>query len=278
MGRHFYHSGYFFRAIGAFEEAAFFTELPDQALTARISIAMAFQRGGEHKSAVEHYDEVLSLDGLSPELSGFVSVQRAMARADGWLAPGPDDTAPDVLIGELEPYAAHRSQPYQPDARYQLARLQLLGRDRDAAQKTVDQLRQDCRKLADSPLPCQSIRKLESGLAADPPRHRSPALGLVLSTLVPGAGSAYAGHYVDGLYYFGLTGFGGWISYELYDPDKRFADQRASFYTVGVVTALIYTANVVRGWTAAARFNAVERETYRRELYRETSIPMPLER
>jgi tetratricopeptide (TPR) repeat protein len=278
LGDHFYSAGQFYRAIGTYEELSLFTEDDGLRLYGRLRIAMAYQRGEQLEEAVAEYDRILAGFQLDEETGGWLRLQRIIARGDLALRT-PQRGGVDAIAAELMPLAARTGAPYGVMAGYHLARLQLQVGDRRAARATVDRARAGCTPAKVPTVPpiagCALLDRIDRALAAPPARHRSPALGLLLSAAVPGLGSAYSSQYVDGIYYFALTAATGLGAWDVHDGDRSFGDQKTSFYALGTLAAVFYAANVLQGYLSAKRFNAIEALTAQRQRVLDTAVPLP---
>lgn len=265
LGEHFYTAGHYYRAVGVFEELTLFTTDPPLAIHGRLRIAQSYHHGQQVDEAVAAYDDLLR-QPLDADTASYVRLLRAIVRADA--VPLSDLTA------ELEPLAA-AGGPVEPLALYHLARLRLASGDRKGAGAAGLRAHASCRaRPVDD---CAALEKLAAPLQWSGPRHRSPALGLALSAIVPGLGAAYAGHWFDAGYYLLLSVGPGLMAWDVWDGDRGTGDQVTSFYVLAAVAATFYTANVAQGWFGAARFNDIERWQYRRRLLRATDWPLPLE-
>ena len=273
LGEHYYGRGMYYRAIGAFEELALFSEDPALRRYARLRIAMAYQRGGQHGDAVAAYDELLADPALVDPEAGWVRIQRALARGDRAL-DDPRGEPADVIAAELAPLAAGDA-PYATLAGYHVARLRLLAGDRRGARGARDEVARRCaaRPVDD----CAVLARLDAALAARGPRRRSPALALTMSAVVPGLGSVYSGNTVDGLYYAGLTSLFALGAWDVHDRDRAFGDQKVSFYVLGTAAIVTYGANLAQAWFGARRFNLVEDLRFRARVIRDSALPLPLD-
>lgn len=273
LAEHFYGNQMFYRAVGAYEEVSLFSRRPCLSLRARLYSAMAYHHGEQYRRAVSVYDDVLGQFELDEELGGMVRLQRSMALADRQLHTG--DTVSYELAGELEPLTRHRGSAYQPVAQYQLVRTLMLDDRRREAQDELTRLESNCEGSGNDI--CMDIDQLQQAMSVPVPGRKSPIVGAALSAVIPGAGSVYSQHYVDGMYYLGLVGLGGWVSAELYDRGRGFGDQPMSFYVVGTVTTLFYLSNVVQGAIGVWRYNNVAGGEYHRRIVEETAVGLPLD-
>jgi hypothetical protein len=275
LGEHFYDAGQYYRAIGAFEELALFSDDAELVGRARLRIAMSYHHGLQIDQAVAAYDALLTGPlARDDERAGWVRLLRVLVRSEGvWrelrLVPVDD------LRADLAPLEGHEGAAYQVQAGYHLARFELARGDRGAARAVLARSEARCqaRPVAD----CAVLARLAGPLAWAPPDERSPALGLALSLLVPGAGSLYAGSSFDALYYFGLTAGTGLLAWDVYAEERGAADQKTSFYVLAGVAATFYLSSAVQGWMGVARQNEVDAYEHRRRVLRATELPLPLE-
>lgn len=275
LGEHFYDREMYYRAVGAYEEAALFGDEPETVLRARLGAAMSYHLGGQFEDAVAEYEGVLGDFELDAELGGTVRLQRLLALADFEQRAPEGQGVSYGLEGELEPLTRHDSRDYRVPAQYQLVRLNLLGGNYEEAHSQFDRFQSMC-EGGDYSI-CDHADDMDRSLSVSPPSRRSPTLGAGLSALIPGAGSVYGEHYVDGIYYFGMTGLGSWVSYELFETGRSFGDQPTAFYVVGALTAMTYLSNVIQGYVGVTRYNAVSDHHYRQEILDQTAVELPLE-
>jgi hypothetical protein len=255
-----YDNGEYYRAIGSFEELALFATDDPTRRYAMLRIAMSYHHGRQYADAAKRYEAVLALP-LDADFAQAVRIQRALARAELAIdQPGSD--ALDAIAAELAPTVDDGT--HRDVAIYTLARIQALAGQTAVAHETAAQLQPPSAAL------------LQRALTAPPPR-RSPWLGVALSTVVPGSGSIYGGHLVDGLYYFGLTTLSGLGAWEVYDGDRAWTDQKVTFYALGSLAVVFYAANIVQGYISVVRRNEAVKLEHRRALWRSTARPLPLE-
>jgi hypothetical protein len=274
LAAHYYQRAQYYRAIGAYEELALFAADDATRRFALARIAMAYQRGDQLEDAIAAYDVALAAPGVDDTLGGWLRIQRAVARGDLALAR-PLSLALDDVTAELEPLTRAPGAPYAMLARAELARLQLARGLRDDATRTLDAATRDCatRPVDD----CAVVERVARAARGDGPRHRSPLLGLALSAVVPGLGAIYSEHYVDAIYYAGLTGAAALGAWDVYDPGRSAGDQKTTFYALTTLAATFYLANVFQGYVAAERWNAVEAYHHEQHVLDATRFDLPLE-
>jgi len=276
LAEHHYRNAEYYRAISAYEELALFGDDATRRRAA-IRIAMSYHHGHQLDDALPAYRTALSLTLDSAEAQAL-RIQLALARVErSFDEPGAE--ALDAIAAELVPSTTAGS--YRALALYQLARIEGLAGRRDAAHRAAADLQLAC---ATPPAPrfggCSAEPLLSRALAragAPPTARRSPGLGVALSLVVPGAGSVYGGHLVDGLYYFALTALSGLGAVDVYQTDRRWTDQRATFYGLAALAAVFYAGSAVQGYVSVARRNAIVELDARHALWRATDLPLPLE-
>jgi hypothetical protein len=264
-----YRAGEYYRAISAYEELALFAGDDRTRLYAAVRIAMSYHHGRQLDDALGAYRSALTLAG--GDTAQALRIQLAVARVERGLdAPGSE--ALDAIAAELGPSTT--GGQYRQLALYQVARIEALAGRRDAARKTAGALRAACLPLASG---CSAEPRLLAALGRPPATRRSPWLGVALSMVVPGAGSVYGGHLVDGLYSFALTTLSGLGALDVYDGDRGWGDQKAAFYGLAALAAIFYAGGAVQGYVSVARHNAIAELDARHALWRDTELPLPLE-
>jgi len=273
LAAHHYRTGAYYRAISAYQELALFADDDATRRYAAIQIAMSYHHGHQLDDAVLAYRAALSL--AAGDDAQALRIQLAIARVErGFAEPGAE--ALDAIAGELSPSTAGGG--YRALALYQLARIEAVAGRRDAAQRAAADLHLVCAPAAPQGLAgCGAEPLLARALARPPVAHRSPALGVALSLVVPGSGSVYGGHLVDGLYYFALTTLSGLGALDTYSADHRWTDQKATFYGLTALAAVFYAGSAVQGYVSVARHNAIRELAALQSVWRDTDVALPLE-
>ncbi len=263
LADHFYAAGEYYRAITAYEELSLFATDEPTKLRAAIRIAMSYHKGHQLDDAVEHYRVAIGL-AHDPELARTLRIQLALARVEKRFDE-PGSEALDAIAAELAPSATDAF------GRFTLARIEgLAGRHADAVR--------DLHAAWLTPAPvCRLEPALARALDREPPGHRSPWLGVAFSAVLPGSGSVYGGHLVDGLYYFALTALPALGAYDVHDGHRAWTDQKVTFYGLAGVAAVFYATNLLSAYISVARHNAVTELDARRALWRDTESAMPLD-
>lgn len=270
LAEHHYRTGQYYRAISAYEELAVFSADDATRLFAAVRIAMSYHHGHQLDDALGAYRTALGLarDG---DAAQALRIQLALARVErSFDQPGSE--ALDAIAAELAPSTAGGG--YRALAVFQFARIEGLAGRRDAARKTAAALRAACLPPA---MGCSAEPLLLRALDRPPAARRSPWLGVALSLVVPGSGSVYGGHLVDGLYYFALTTLSGLGALDVHDGGRSWTDQRATFYGLAALAAIFYAGGAVQGYVSVARHNALVELEARHALWQDTDLPLPLE-
>jgi hypothetical protein len=267
LGDHFLEVGQHYRAVGAFEELRLFTRDERVARRASLKIAAAYVAGHRHPEAVRAYDQVLARHRLDETTMGWVRLFRAMARADGHFQGSARVAIPD-LVADLDQLAVAPT-PFGLAARQQQVRLLLAVGDRARAERLHEASTGACRAAADAD--CGLNEALAHAFTVPRARRRSPALASLFSALLPGLGAVYTEHYVDAIYYFGLTAAPAAMAWEVRRPAAGASDQPVTVYLLGAVAATFYLASIAQGWLGAHRFNAAEAHGYETEILRVTA-------
>jgi tetratricopeptide (TPR) repeat protein len=270
LAEHHYHAGEYYRAISAYEELALFAADDATRLYAAVRIAMSYHHGHQLDDALPAYRAALALAGGS-DAAQALRIQLALARAlRSFDEPGAE--AFDAIAAELAPSTT--TGRYRALALFQLARIEGAAGRRDAARTAAGDLHAACLSPAAG---CDLEPVLAHALERPPARRRSPWLGVALSLVVPGSGSVYGGHLVDGLYYFGFTTLSGLAAIDVYHTGRAWTDQKATFYGLTALAAIFYAGSAVQGYVSVARHNAITELDARRALWQETEVPLPLE-
>lgn len=290
LAEHHYRAGAYYRAISAYEELALFADDDATRLHAAIRIAMSYHHGHQLDDALDAYRTALGL-ARDAGTGQALRIQRALARVErSFDQPGSE--ALDAIAAELTPSTTGGT--YRALALLQLARIEGAAGRRDAAARTAAELRLACRPPATSDatspagpftdarpgtgsLGCSAEPALSRALARAPAARRSPWLGAALSLVVPGSGSVYGGHLVDGLYYFAFTTLSGLGALDVYRAERPWTDQKVTFYGLAALAAIFYAGGAVQGYISVARHNTIVELDARHALWRETDLAMPLE-
>jgi TM2 domain-containing membrane protein YozV len=91
---------------------------------------------------------------------------------------------------------------------------------------------------------------------------KSPLLASVLSSIVPGLGQAYTGHYYDGLQAFLYVSITSFAAYASYRYDKNFNNNYVTTYISVPIAAIFYIANILGANLTANYYNLKQQQNY----------------
>jgi TM2 domain-containing membrane protein YozV len=195
--------------------------------------------GKQYKTVVEHLTEKTGLD--MPE---------RLLLAQAYLRLGFFELASHALA-DL-PYPADADAGY--DLLLRRAEVHLKGADYGAIQKEIDRYKKFYTGTTKG-------EGLWGDIARTQPSLRSPALSVAFSALIPGAGQAYAGRFLDAALSLIATlglGYGTYYSYG--------HGERPLSYTLGFFTALFYCGNLYGSYNSTLRANSDVAARYATEL------------
>lgn len=268
LGDHLLSRDMHYRALGAYEELAWSTDDETTRKAARLRIALAYHAGGRYDEAIQAYDTSLRLQ-LDPETTRIALVQLFVAQFGRYVEHGADEAIGDIR-SQLAPLTADPGTAGEL-ARYHDTRMRLFESMDTDLQVPVPAM---CAERHDAI--CSGHRALHIAAQTERPSERSPWLAALLSAFVPGLGSAYSGHYVDGLYYFILSGGSAALALNVYDRTANLGDQKAAVYVLGTIAVATYVASLFGASLSAQRHNAIARYKHRRNVLDQTPEVLPL--
>ncbi len=246
----------YFRAIGVYKYILFISSNEEYKRHARWKIGLAYQMGQQYEAAIAHYNELLS-EGISDEEETAIKINRAVCIGEKG----------DVIdsIHLLEQYNKKEIPSFMSlYADFYLALMNIKLHNKKDALFWIKNGLSKCQDQYNST--CEALFAMDSRLKYPEPERKSPLFGGILSTLLPGAGAVYAKHYIDGLYYFTFISLDVLVSLDIYDKERSFNDQKASFYFLGGLGLLIYISNIIQGYNMTSRLNAINEVNYYRFL------------
>jgi len=236
----------YFRAVSIYKEVAFFASDPALRLDAQYHVGRAYRLAGRYSLSLRSYTAWLAAGGKDSSRAGAAYASMAAAllgmKAEPQAAPFLDlaEAKGERALAEL-----YRGVSALRGERFSLARAHFE------------------RSLESDPRGPHAALAREMMAASERAEHapqRSPVLAGIFSTVVPGAGQAYTGHYVDAVQAFGFVGLLGWSSFMAYKYEAS-RDGGYPFTIVTVsLTALFHAANVVGAVRTADFYNRRQRE------------------
>jgi tetratricopeptide (TPR) repeat protein len=240
--------GDYFRAISVYKELAFFAEDPQQKARYAYRIGAAYRLAHRYDLAIDAFSVVLASPSAPPELAG-VSYAQVGASYVGLKLP---------LLADpwLRQARAHGASPLA--ALYEGAEFAEAARY-DESKRAFDE--------AAHGAPGTPLGTLAGALSARVARagdvpHKSPALAGILSTVLPGAGQAYTGHWWDAfqaLTFVGAFAFGSLLAYE-HDHDHG-----GPYWLTGIalgITGIFHISNIAGAVRTAQYFNMHQGELF----------------
>ena len=235
------------RAIGVYKELAFFEADAAKRAVFSYEVGEGYRLAKKYDLAIAAFSSVLESEGAGPAL-----VQRAYLQlAAVSLAMKVPTQVPlylDRVTGPEFAPIAHvlRGSAAAQQAHWGEAHEQF---DRAAALATGARIG-------------SVAREFDASVANGPATPwRSPWLAAGLSTVVPGAGQVYTGHYVDALQAFAFIGSFALASYAAYRFEEREGGPYVLTGALVSVTALFHVANVVGAERTARYFNERSKES-----------------
>jgi hypothetical protein len=234
--------GDYFRAVSVYKELAFFAAAPRDRARYAYRIGTAYRLAHRYELAVDALSALLATPDAAPDLLGGAYAQIGASyvglkvpwQSDEWLAQADAHGAP--ALASFFRGAARAEERRWGEARQAFAAAaaaapgtKLAGAAQAAAQRLGH---------------------------AEAIGHRSPALAVVLSAVVPGAGQAYAGHWWDALQAAAFVGAFAFTSYVAY----RYDDSRGGpYWLTGIslsITGLLHLSNILGAERTARYYNA----------------------
>jgi tetratricopeptide (TPR) repeat protein len=245
LGDAFLSEGEYYRAVTEYMKFLILFPKSRKCDYALFNIGMAYSRGDEHKKAADAFAalrEKYSESAFAPAAAfheGLSYVRLEMPDMAG--------KAFDRVV-KLYP-----SSEYAPTALMGKSLLLLGGRDSNGCRKELELF------LADYPDDPRGTNVREAITLLDregEPPQKSPLLAGVMSTLVPGSGHIYAGHYGDGITSLLLNG--------LFMAGTVVAVRQENYAVAGIVGVIglpFYFGNIYGAANAATKWNlAVRRD------------------
>jgi tetratricopeptide (TPR) repeat protein len=96
--------------------------------------------------------------------------------------------------------------------------------------------------------------------------QKNPLVSSILSSIFPGAGQFYCGHYVDGLQAFAFVSTFAFASYAMYKYDKKYSSNYALTGISISITALFHFSNIWGAGHTAAYYNQRQKELFFQEI------------
>lgn len=238
--------GDYFRAVTVYKEAAFFEEDARLRLDARYQIGRAYRLSGRYELALRAYSAWLASGGSETSRAG-----------EGYAAMAASLLG--MRAGAQAPYYLELAEAKGETSLSQLYRgvMAMQASDWPRASAHLEQAAGEAPTVKRAEL---ARSMLSASHHAEGAPTRSPLVAGVLSTIVPGGGQAYTGHYVDAaqaLVFVGILGGSAFIAY-------RYESSRDGGYPMTIaavsLTTLFHAANILGAVKTADFFNRRQRE------------------
>ena len=271
---HLFRQQMFFRAVGAYEEAAYYATEHVTKVNAAVGVALSYHLGRQYERAISSYGRALEMT-RDTSLRLSLELDRTVGRCE-FARSRSESQALLQGVSAMEELAARAEGKARVFAEFHLARFYLYLGSPLEAQEHASAAAERClhREASD----CLATSDLQKRLRIPMPTLKHPALGAVFSGIVPGAGAFYAEHYVDSIYYFvGVVG-SGLLAWDVYERESSAWGQTPAFYVLAGFSGLLYMANVVQGYSMTNRLNAVRLQRHRARLQSGLLPPLLLDR
>jgi hypothetical protein len=230
----------YFRAITVFKELLYRETDPSKRAGFQLKIGAAYRFSGRYELA----NDALLRVGTA----AFPADAKVLARADAEIGLNylGLDVLPLAKVYLSRADAAERTSV----SRLGLASLDLRGGSYGAAAEKARAAAAIARDSREHGV-ATSVEEAAAKLARAP--QKSPLVAGLLSGVIPGAGQAYVGHWVDGAQAAGFVGAFGFASFLAYRNDRDRGNPYVLTSVALSLTAVFYAANIV-GAVRAARY------------------------
>ena len=239
--------GDFFRAISVYKAIYFYSQDDDMKTYCILRIAKAYLKSNKYKSSIR-YAGILANDDNA----------LATVKTESFLLLGLNYySLQNYQLASQFFTMADELQPFDQGLLY-LGLIEAETRNWEGASEVFSTLARnnDNKQLTD----LAHNLSLEV-LKGKKIKRVSPVFSVFLSTLIPGAGQLYSGHFYDALQAFLYVGIFGLASYGVYLYDSHFSDHYV--YTIAMVsiTGLLHLSNIISAYrTAQYRNHRVENQ------------------
>lgn len=250
FGDSLFQEGDYLNAIYEYKRYLFLYPDANKRDLVQFSLAASYQNAGQLNEAIAAYRTLVDTYPQSP------LIERSKSNiAQCQLLQGEEAKA----IGGLEQFLSdHPNGALAPRAQFTIGMIQMDNRDWKMASEAWQQVR--------AKYPQSSFAEMSERLAytvrrgESLPRH-SPAIGGLLSAVIPGLGQTYSGRFSDGLYSLIIVGAtGGGTAYYIGQEQYEVA------IPLGVVALFFYAGNVFGGYQSAKAFNLQHEERFLEEM------------
>jgi len=220
--------GDYYRAITEYKRFISYYPEASDIPNAAIGIANAYYKAEKYDDAIEYYRDFLTKYPESKNIEEAV-----LNLADSFIKTKRTDSA-IILLDEIE--------EKMPDSNLTEKLKILLGKHMlkagrlDDAEKELGKVKEKSGEKEEAEVLLESLKQMREL------KLKSPFLAGLMSSVLPGAGQAYAGRNKDALFSFLLNGLFAWGAVESFNRDIYVAGAILSFFEFGWYTGNIYNA------------------------------------
>src|SRR5579862_97899 len=221
----------YFRAISVYKELAFFSHNDDSTVLYLGQVGKAYRLSEKYQLSISSYSDILNRKNLSERVAAPINIGLGLDYLGMHL---PDQAIPFFTEASKSDTCAV--------GRFYLGVAKAEEQDWVGARAVFDSTSRICPGSTISTLSSQFSIQLAG---ASQISSKSPALAAVFSTIIPGMGQLYCGHYFDALQAFSFVSSFTLASYLAYRYDHKFSPD---YILTGVsvsITALFHIANIL---------------------------------
>jgi hypothetical protein len=242
----------YFRAITVWKELHYAHRGTPRAVDYALTLASTYRRANRYPSALSYVPLVLN----SPLANEAQRARAELLGAESYLGLRIPFQAEMLLTQSLARLA--QIAPGSNEATRAQLLLAATAVDSNEYAKGAAQFRSIAEGC--SPYATLAAELEQKSLAAERRPYRSPLAAALLSAVLPGAGQAYSGHWVDAaqaLFFVGAFGFASALAYS-YEKDR---DRPFVLTAIGLsLTSVFHVGNIVGAHRTARFYNERQRE------------------
>ncbi len=241
----------YFRAITVYKKLLF--ESSEAPLRHKYSnhIAEAYRLSGKHKSSIYFYSEALH------------NVTTAEEQTNSFIGLGLNYYNMKTIPIAKNYFKKAADKDTTGKAKLYLGLMQMEQMNWPRAQTTFKEIINTNRHAKISETAKLLTEKSTSG--ANLPK-KSPTLAAIMSSIIPGSGQIYAGHYFDGIQAMAYVGVFSLATYSAYRYDRDINDSDAILLLSATITGIFYSANILGAYKTAKFRNMRIRQNFMNEV------------
>lgn len=226
----------YFRAIGVYKQLLFESTTSSQKYSYCTQISEAYRLSGKYKSSIYFYSEALQ------------NVSTDEEKASSFIGLGLN-------------YYYMKTIPIARDFFLRATKLDTSGRAKlflgliDLDQMNWAKAKTTFEEIASTEhepqITATAKLLIEKSNAGAKLPHKSPIVAAIMSSILPGSGQIYAGHYFDGLQAMAYVGVFSLATYSAYRYDRDINDSDSILLLSATITGLLYSANILGAYKTA---------------------------